>query len=117
MKAEIPALADCKPGLKPTGFNILVALPDMEMTTPGGIILTTQTSDRERVAEVRGRLVAMSPAAFDFAEFPEDDRPKVGDAVIFSKFGGIVTTGVDGREYRILLDKDLCAVIEETTDE
>lgn len=110
---NIPALAECKPGIKPTGFNVLVCLPPKETTTAGGIILPDTSSDRERLGEVRGRLVGASPAAFDFATFPDGERPSVGDAVIFAKFAGIITEGDDGKEYRLLLDKDISAIIEE----
>lgn len=111
----IPALDAFAPGLRPTGFNILVGLPPAEGKI-GSIIIPTGVGERERMGQVRGRIVAMSPAAFDFADFPEETRPQVGNAVVFAKFSGIVTEGADKQEYRLLLDKDICAVIEEKTD-
>ena len=112
-KPKIPPLEAYKPGIKPTGFNILVGLPFKEVTTLGGIIIPDNVSERDRLSEVRGRILAMSPAFFDFADFPEDQKPKVGDAVVFARFAGVVTEGEDGSELRLLLDKDVCAVIEE----
>lgn len=109
----IPALDTFKPGIRPTGFNILVGLPPKESKTAGGIILPDSTNDRERLGEVRGRIVAMSPACFDFADFGDAQKPAVGDVVVFAKFGGIVTDGADGNEYRVLIDKDIVAVVEE----
>ncbi len=108
-KVTIPPLEAFNPGIRPTGFNVLVGLPPHETVTAGGIIIPDTTSDRERLGEVRGRIVAMSSACFDFADFPEDTRPKVGDAV--------VTDGEDGNEFRLLIDKDITAVIEENDDE
>jgi len=112
-KPKIPPLDAFKPGIKPTGFNILVGLPFKEVTTAGGIIIPDNVSDRDRLSEVRGRILAMSPACFDFADFPESDKPKVGDAVVFAKYAGVVTEGEDGSECRLILDKDVCAVIQE----
>jgi len=109
----IPDMKDCKPGIRPTGFNVLVALPAQDKKI-GSIIIPDNISDRDRLAQVEGRLVAVSPAAFDFAAFPDGDAPKAGDAVMFAKFGGITVNGRDGKEYRLLTDKDITAVIEES---
>lgn len=111
----IPKMEDCKPGIRPTGFNVLVALANHERKV-GNIIIPDNISDRDRLAQVEGRLVAVSPAAFDFASFPQGTAPKSGDAVMFAKFGGIIVNGKDGREYRLLTDKDVSAVIEESED-
>ena len=86
-----------------------------ETTTAGGIIIPEAAGEREHMNQVKGRIVSMSPAAFDFADFG-GNNPKAGDAVIFAKFAGIVTEGADKREYRILADKEVLAVIEEQTN-
>jgi co-chaperonin GroES (HSP10) len=106
----IPALETFKPKMRPTGFNVLVGLPAAEKKI-GSILLTDQALERERMGECRGRIVAMSPACFDFAEFPEDDRPKVGDAVIFTRHAGTVVHA--DFEYRLLLDKEIRAIVED----
>lgn len=111
-KTEIPPLETFSPGLRPTGFNVLVGLPPKEEKI-GSIILPDSASAKERMGQVRGRIVAVSPAAFDFADFGEG-APQVGDPVVFARFAGIVTEGDDGKEYRLLLDKDISAVIEES---
>lgn len=112
MKPRIPTFEECQPGIRPTGFNVLVALSDKEGKI-GSIIIPDTIDERDRLAQVHGRLIAVSPAAFDFAHFPEGERPKPGDAVMFAKFGGIIVKGNDEREYRLLTDKDISAVVEE----
>ncbi len=112
VQSNVPPLESFSSGLRPTGFNVLVGLPPAE-TQIGSIIMPGNVSDRERLSEVRGRIVAMSNACFDFADFGDDAKPAVGDLIIFSKFAGIVTKGNDGNEYRIIVDKDVVAVIEE----
>lgn len=111
----IPEMNDCAPGIRATNFNVLVALPGQHKITPGGIIIPDNISERDRLAQVEGRLVSASPVAFDNARYPEGMKPKEGDAVMFAKFAGVVVEGKDGKEYRLLLDKDITAVIEEAT--
>lgn len=110
--AGIPNLDDCKPGMKARGFCVLVAPAEIEEKTLGGIILPDSVKDKDRIVEQRGRIVDVSPAAFDFADFG-DAKPKVGDPIVFGKLAGVLVDGADGRKYRILQDKDVLAVIEE----
>lgn len=109
----IPTLDDCRPGLRATGFAMVIAVAPGETRTSGGIILTDATREKERLTEVRGRVVSMSPACFDFAAFPDGSTPAVGDAVQFAKLAGVMTTGADGREYRVIQDRDVLAIVEE----
>jgi len=110
--SNIPKLEDCKPGIKPVGFNVLVAVEPTKSVTDGGVHLPDQFKDKERLVQVRGRIVDVSPAAFDFADFG-DHAPKIGDAVMFSKLAGVMPAASDGKDYRLLLDKDIAAIIDE----
>ncbi len=109
---DIPPLDSYDPGIRPSGFNLLIGLPPKAHTV-GSIIIPDNISDRERLSQIEGRLVAMSPACFDFAHFPEGSKPKIGDRVMFAKYGGVVVQRPDGNEYRLITDKDLTAVVEE----
>jgi len=109
----IPKLEDCRPGLTPTGFNVLVAVEPAQQQTTGGLWKPDTVVAKEQLVEVRGRIVAMSPAAFDFANWPDGTRPEVGNAVQFAKLGGIMTKGADGKEYRLMADKDIAAIVDE----
>jgi co-chaperonin GroES (HSP10) len=109
---NIPTLEECRPGLRATGFTVLVALADPEKITKGGIILTEQTVERESMKTARGRVVSVSPAAFDFADFG-GQHARVGDIVAFAQYAGIIVKGDDGRDYRLLQDKEVWGIIEE----
>lgn len=109
----IPALADLKPGIRPSEYNVLIAPEETEEVTKGGIILAPTIKEGNDIATVKGRLVAVSPHAFTYAEWPAGDQPKVGDAVLFAKYAGTLVEGADGREYRLAKDKDVCGVLEE----
>jgi co-chaperonin GroES (HSP10) len=93
---------------------VLVAPCETPKTTAGGIILPTDEADRQEFAQRRGRIVAMSPMAFTFKEWPAGMRtPQVGDLVLHVKYaGGDVVTGADKRDYRLMRDTEVQAVLE-----
>lgn len=107
----IPDLNDCNPGFSPFEYNVVIAPEVIEEKTKGGIILAASTKDQEAMATMRGRLVSVSPAAFDYAAWPEGARlPHPGDEVIFAKYAGVLLKGDDGREYRLCKDRDIAAI-------
>jgi chaperonin GroES len=96
----------------PTEFKILVEPKKVEEKTKGGIIIPDESKDREQFAQMEGVLVAVSPLAFTYADWKDANPPKPGDRVLFAKFAGAKVTGKDGKEYRLVNDKDLAAVLE-----
>lgn len=97
--------------LLPVEFNVIVELDADEVTTKGGIILTSQKVDRNRLEETWGTLVALSPFAFNYDEWPADARkPQAGDRVYFARYAGILTE-CDGRWVRIIKDKEVVAIV------
>ena len=112
-RASIPSLSECDPGLRPSEFNVLVLPEVTEQKTAGGIILPDDAKDAKDAAGQRGRLIAVSPVAFDYATFPEGAQPKVGDIVLYAKFAGTKMEGRDGRSYRAIKDRDIIVVEDE----
>ena len=113
---RITTLDELDPGIVPCEFRILIAPEEIEEKTKGGIILPDTKKEVDQIAAMRGRLVAVAPLAGS-SIWPEGEgRPKLGDAVYFAKYAGILVEGRDGREYRLAHDKDLSAVIEEPTN-
>lgn len=105
-----------KCNLKPLEFNVVVKPDAAEERTAGGIILTTQTVDADKLASDSGTIVALSPLAFSYAEWPEGTQlPQVGDKVVYARYAGTLRKakpGSDEEDLRILKDKDIMAVIE-----
>jgi len=95
---------------RPSEFNVLVLPETIPEKTKGGIILTDSVKDSDKAAGRRARLVAVSPVAFSYAEFPEGTKPIVGDVVLIAKYAGTLVDGLDGREYRVIKDSDVMAV-------
>lgn len=101
-------------GISPTEYNVLVKPEKVEEKTAGGVIMVDTTLDRKQAFETRGVLIAVSPLAFTYETWPEGTRiPQVGDRVITTKAAGVVVKGEDGEDYRLLKDKDICAVVED----
>jgi co-chaperonin GroES (HSP10) len=100
-------------GMLPMEFHVIVKPDPLEEVSPGGIILRTeQAKDRDKLAIEEGTLVAVSPMAFTYADWPEGARkPEVGDRVVVKRHAGWLRT-VGKQDYRILNDKDIVAIIE-----
>jgi co-chaperonin GroES (HSP10) len=101
---------------KPTEFYVVVELDPPETVTAGGIIILDSVKEREELATEEGVLVAKSPVAFTYADWPEDaEKPEIGNRVMVKRYDGILRKKkVDGVEksYRIVPDKSIVAVIE-----
>lgn len=108
----IPTLSECKPGLKPTGYNVLVALDVLEEKTAGGIILPGQHKERQDSAAERGRLVDASPIAFTGGDWTDQAKPSIGAEVLFQRYAGSEFEGADGKKYRVMTDTDLKGVFD-----
>jgi len=110
----IPKLEDCKPGLKPLGYNVLVALDVLEERTAGGLYLPDKHKEREDSASEKGRLVEVSEMAFKGGDWTGCETPVAGNAVLFQRYAGSEFEGDDGRKYRIIADTDLKGVFHES---
>jgi chaperonin GroES len=96
-------------GLAPLDLRVLVLPDTAETVTKGGIILPESTAEQKRMAMMFGTLVAIGENAWEeaVARGPHFNRPKPGDRVVFAKYGGIVVTGKDGKDYRLMNDEDV----------
>ncbi len=102
-------------GIQPVEYKVLVKLDPAETMSKGGIITSVGTeSDRVRMAQVKGTLVARGGNAFgDWKGY----RPEPGVRVMISMHAGIICEGDDGEEYRLCQDKDIAAVTTSITQE
>lgn len=95
-------------GLHPVEYKILIEPEQIEKKTESGIILTDKVTDREKMAQVRGKLIAIGGNAFEDWQEP---IPKVGDTVSYAKYAGLIVEGIDEKEYRLANDKDITAIV------
>ena len=92
--------------LQPLGDRLVVEVLDEEETTVSGIVLPDTAKEKPQ----RGRVLAVGPGRYeDGNRVPVD--VKVGDKVIYSKYGG-TEVKVGGEEVLILSARDVLAVVE-----
>ena len=94
--------------LKPLEDRIVVRPGDAEETTASGLVIPDTAKEKPQ----QGEVIAVGEGRWD--EDGEKRIPmdiKVGDTVVYSKYGGTEIT-VDGEDVLILNGRDVLAVIE-----
>ena len=90
--------------LKPLDDRIVVKAIEEEDTTASGLVIPDTAKERPQEGEV----IAVGPGRFEEGQrIPMD--VKVGDKVIYSKYGG-TEVKIDNVEYLILSARDVLAV-------
>ena len=98
-------------GINPIEFRVLVA-PDTTPAKLGSVWTPEAYRERADAGVTTGTVVAVSPLAFTYeAEIPLEAKPAPGDRVIFKKFGYAKCVGADGKDYFLINDKDVQAII------
>ncbi len=112
----VPLLADCRPGIRPIEYNVIVA-PVAATESDGKIgslYIPDDAKENLDLAMQVGRIIAQSPLAYSYEKWLQPDlQPQVGQIVWFARYAGKEFVGIDGKTYRILKDKDIGAIIEE----
>ena len=98
---------------EPKGYKLLIALPEIEEKTEGGIIKSAQTQYEENIATIVGWVMSMGPDAYsNSTRFPSGPYCQVGDWVLFRAFSG-TRIKIHGKEFRIINDDTVEAVVED----
>lgn len=90
-----------KVNIKPLGDRVLVEPAAAEEKTLGGIIIPDTAQEKPQ----KGTVVAVGPGKKD-----EPMVLKVGDHVLYGKYGGTELT-LEGKEYLIMRESDIYAII------
>lgn len=93
--------------IRPLNDRILVKRLEGETKSSGGIIIPD--SAKEKPAE--GEIIAVGNGKLDEKGKRIALEVKVGDRVLFSKYGG-TDIKVDGEEYLIMREDDVLGVVE-----
>ena len=93
--------------IRPLNDRILVQRLEEEETTKGGIIIPD--SAKEKPAE--GKIVAVGNGRLSDKGERVAMEVKVGDMVLFSKYGG-TDVKIDGEVYLIMREDDVLGVVE-----
>ena len=94
--------------IKPLEDRIVVKPLEAEQTTASGLVIPDTAKEKPQ----EGKVLAVGPGRFD--EDGEKRIPldiKVGDTVIYSKYGG-TEVKYNGEEYLLLSARDVLAIVE-----
>lgn len=98
---------------EPSGYRLLIALPEVEETTEGGIYIPEERRAAESVASVVGYVMKSGPDAYsDEKRFPNGPWCKDGDWIVMRAYSG-TRLRIHGKELRIINDDSVEAVIED----
>jgi len=93
--------------IKPLEDRIVIRQVEAEQTTASGLVIPDTAKEKPQEGEV----LAVGPGRVDDNgnRIPVD--VKVGDVVIYSRYGG-TEVKYDGQEFQILSSRDVLAVVE-----
>ena len=93
--------------LKPLGDRVVVKALEAESTSRGGIVLPDTAKERPQ----QGEVLAVGPGKTLDNGTTVAVEVKVGDKVVYSKYGG-TEIKLGGEEYVILRQDDILGVVE-----
>ena len=91
--------------LKPLGDRVIIKTDEVETTTASGLYIAKETKEKPQTGEV----VAVGEGKLDKNGNLVPVPVKVGDRVVFGKFGG-TEVELDGQDYLIMRSEDLYGV-------
>ena len=94
-------------GFKPLHDRVLVRRIEEEEKTSGGIIIPDTAKEKPSEGEV----IAVGPGARSEDGTINPPDVKVGDRVLFSKYGG-TDVKIDGEDLTILRESDILGIVE-----
>ena len=97
----------------PSGYRLLIALPDVEEQTDAGIYIPDERRHAEFVASIVGFVLAVGPDAYsDEKRFPNGPWCKQGDWIVMRAYSG-TRLRIHGKEFRIINDDSVEAIVQD----
>ena len=93
--------------IKPLEDRIVIQQLEAETTTASGLVLPDTAKEKPQ----EGKVLAVGPGRVDDQGNRVPVDVKVGDTVIYSRYGG-TEVKYEGQEYQILSSRDVLAVVE-----
>lgn len=111
--SELPIEERAKMLPEPSGYRILCGVPDAEEQTEGGIFKADITKQYEELTTPVLFVLKIGPDAFkDEKRFPSGPWCKEGDFILTRPMAGS-RVKIHGREFRIINDDSVEAVVED----
>tara|TARA_R110000751_G_scaffold27386_2_gene72225 strand:- start:2617 stop:3021 length:405 start_codon:yes stop_codon:yes gene_type:complete len=97
----------------PKGWRMLIAIPEVESVTSGGIIKADSTKHIEQTSSVVGLILSMGDQCYNDKErFGDTPWCKEGDFVLIGAYKG-VRFNIHGKEFRLINDDTVQAVVDD----
>ncbi len=93
--------------IRPLGDKVLVERVEAEAKTAGGIVLPDTAKEKPQ----RGKVVSVGEGKMLENGTRREVQVKKGDLVLFTSYAG-TDIKIDGKEYLIMDESDIMAVIE-----
>jgi len=94
--------------IQPLADKVLVQRLEAETKTAGGIVLPDSAKEKPQ----RGKIVGVGKGKVLDDGSVQKPQVKKGDVVLFTSYAG-TEIKIDGKEYMIMNESDIMAVIEE----
>jgi len=94
--------------IRPLADRVIVQRVEAESRTAGGIVLPDSAKEKPQ----RGKVVSVGEGKILEDGSLSKMQVKKGDAVLFSSYAG-TEVKIDGKEYLIMSESDVMAVIED----
>ena len=94
--------------IQPLGDRILVKALEAEEKTRGGIVLPDTAKEKPQ----EGKVIAVGKGKLLDDGSIKALEVKVGDKILYAKYGGTEITTKKGEEYLILREEDVLAVVK-----
>lgn len=95
---------------QPTSDRLVIMPIDKEETTPSGLVLPQNSKEKP----VRGRVIAAGPGKLTDTGARLPMEAKVGDTVVYGRFGGVeVRESIGGETLVIVRDPEILAILKE----
>ncbi|NIT03705.1 co-chaperone GroES [Candidatus Saccharibacteria bacterium] len=92
--------------VKPLGNNVLVQPLEREEKLPSGLVIPDTAKEKPQ----EGKVLAVGPGKREKGELIKPEV-KVGDHVLYKRFGGDEIKDQEGKEYLIVDADDILAVV------
>ncbi|MFZ5424445.1 MAG: co-chaperone GroES [Patescibacteria group bacterium] len=93
--------------IKPLFDNLLIEPLERETTLPSGIVLPDTAKEKPQ----EGKVIAVGPGKRDDNGKNIPLEVKVGDIVMYKKWGG-TEIKIDGKEHLLVKEEDVLAIVE-----
>ena len=93
--------------IKPLGERVVIEVAESDVTTASGIVLPDTAKEKPQ----KGKVVAVGTGKLLDSGERAAMEVKVGDGVVFSKYSGSEEIKVDDKDYLIVRESDILAIL------